>query len=774
MSRFTHPGSFGPQGIKEIGLPVTSRTRVLGKLGSASVLDPIFALLALLLPLIISLHLLGTDLLGNDFAEFTLGVSTLGIVQFPGYPLYLMATKLVTWLVPYGSEIWRINFASLIYAALAALLIFLTGRRLYFSSLISLAAALLFFFSPFLWQTALVAHYDTFLVFLITACVYTTLDILNPRSLRNLKLKLTAWAFLCGLTGAQHPALIAWVITALIMGLVIGLPRQRSRSKLYWLVIISALAGACLPYLYLPLRLLSPNALFNPDLVSLPGITPPSESLKALFFWFVSYCSDGAQTLLMIKNFHAAVRQFWETVVGFAMTYPFFPLMVIIFGLLLNLRTALLRQPGTTTSGIDSAGRLTLAILPLCALGGELLLLQEHTHITRLNLSLGCAFWSFIGLEYCYQILGHTDVQLSKIQHRLKPTWFGIMVVLCIPLLAFIQSYSLLKKHIPQAANPDSTLIQTQRFMESLPENAALYFPRAQWQFPFTYVQIHMDIRQDLFFKSFSKSWPDMQLDQNPFFRTLGQTPQQRFLKEITFSREWIRILSRKTRPGTHQFLLTRPMKPKPTLQFLLQSLQVLEAHAPLAYWETPRDKQFLSVFRIRRRANEDRVTDRKPLTKTFIRDFNGKFRLVSAQLHKPVKRIHQFALLKITLTWQKLTPLQDKKILVLFRIVPATGRPESPRAEKAKTVWKEARLLGGNGLRERFHARSILHETYQLPVPKQITPGRYQVQIALQDKQNNEMLPTGDALDKPVYFISACEFWVVDSTSEGVSDANP
>lgn len=78
--------------------------------------------------------LYATSLTGHpglgDAPETIAGVSSLGILHAPGYPAYVVAAKLFTLIVPFGSEAFRVNLFSLVCTSLCVAGVQLLGRRL--------------------------------------------------------------------------------------------------------------------------------------------------------------------------------------------------------------------------------------------------------------------------------------------------------------------------------------------------------------------------------------------------------------------------------------------------------------------------------------------------------------------------------------------------------------------------------------------------------------------------------------------------------------------
>jgi hypothetical protein len=92
-----------------------------------------------------------------DTFEFQVVAPQLGIAHPTGYPLYLILGKLWT-LLPFGSVAWRLNFGTLVYALIAAGLVYFIVRTLFDQPLPALLAAIAFGIAPTLWSQAVVAE----------------------------------------------------------------------------------------------------------------------------------------------------------------------------------------------------------------------------------------------------------------------------------------------------------------------------------------------------------------------------------------------------------------------------------------------------------------------------------------------------------------------------------------------------------------------------------------------------------------------------------------
>ncbi len=182
-----------------------------------------------------------------DSAMLQVHVYTLGITHPTGYPTYLMLTHLFTYL-PFGDVAYRVNLASAVYAAFAALLVYvaawLTTRSVVAAVVGSLAVAV----GPTYWSMAVVAEVYTLNALLVLAPIVTLL--LWRDSRRDRYLLLTA--FLMGLALTNHLT-SGLVIPA---GLVFVALVDHRKLMSFGLVLKGAglFLLALVPYVYLPIR----------------------------------------------------------------------------------------------------------------------------------------------------------------------------------------------------------------------------------------------------------------------------------------------------------------------------------------------------------------------------------------------------------------------------------------------------------------------------------------------------------------------------------------
>lgn len=170
---------------------------------------------------------LAPGVVGGDAGEHQLAVPLLGIPHTTGYPLYILAGKLWTLLVPFGSLAWRVNLFSALGGALAAGLTTVIVYRL--SSNIfrasnwagAIVAGVGLAFGLTLWQWSVIAGVRSFNVFFfalltLQAIMFARYCQTNrPEAARR---TLYWLAFTVGLSLAHHrttvfylPSLVIWI-----------------------------------------------------------------------------------------------------------------------------------------------------------------------------------------------------------------------------------------------------------------------------------------------------------------------------------------------------------------------------------------------------------------------------------------------------------------------------------------------------------------------------------------------------------------------------------
>ena len=696
-----------------------------------SYLDSCFAILSLLGPLLISFRLLGNDLLGGKYAEIVLGVTSLGIISSPGYPLYLIITKLFTLFLPLGNDVWQINFSSLLFTSLATFILYITGRRLFFPPLVCLISASTFFFSPFVWQEALLTNHTSFHLLLLTICIYLSLEIINLNSYKFINLKLSFWAFWCGLTGGQHFTLLPWTLTIFMLGITILFQKPQNKKIDVSLLVLLFFVGIILPYTYLPWRLIHPNAFFNSDFVFNYAELKNKLILSEVFSWSVWYLSLGLKKFVFLSStLPEAFIYLWQSIKKFSQNCSLLTLFVALWGFILNFYYILFQSPNKNNYTIEVTSRLTITFLPFLALSGGMLLSSKSNTVLPGVLSLAVTYWSFYGLNYYYHILGNAT-NISKPQN-LKPTWIGITAILFVSVLAFLQTYPIVNKKI-SVNSSNLTLIRN--FTNALPNKTILTFPIDSLSYPILYLQQKENLRPDIQVTSFSRLWPNKEYSGISGFETLYKKQNNSLFLALDFSKYWTHALSQHLTTIRPVFFTSTPLDTTPTLEYFLQAFTFKKAYPAFPIYLNSNKHYFLSTYRITELAPPEPI---KSLTNNlkFIGNFDNDLSLFIPENQEILKTKRNSALINLTLKWQVKQAALKEKFLVKIAI--SNQKKYSDKNFSSKFLWETTRVLGLGYTINTIKTDKIFTDTYQIILPKKLSPGQYFIHIALFDRNNN------------------------------------
>lgn len=190
----------------------------------------------------------------GDCGELVTVVSSLGIAHSTGYPVWCLLGKAWTYLIPFGSFVWRLNTMSAFFGALAVAALFAFARSLALSRPIAVAVAGLFAVGHTFWQQCLFAE-----TYSLTACYTCILLWLTARwrarGCRPADLRLLAIAYGFALTNHQTNTLFLPGFVAFILWTDPTLrPIREAAIRRRW---ASAILPGLLPllfYAYIPIR----------------------------------------------------------------------------------------------------------------------------------------------------------------------------------------------------------------------------------------------------------------------------------------------------------------------------------------------------------------------------------------------------------------------------------------------------------------------------------------------------------------------------------------
>ena len=194
----------------------------------------------------------------DDSLEFQVVIPTLGIAHPSGYPLYTLAGKAATLLIPFGDAAGRLNLLSAIVAAAAVSGLFLVARRFAGSRAAAVTAAAVFALSPTWWSQATLAEVYALHGLFVVLFLYCLLRWEEGRlkAGRHGPAPSDRWlwaaALICGL-GLAHHRMIALLVPAALVFILWTDPALLRQPRRWLMPLLLGLAPLVL-YLYLPLR----------------------------------------------------------------------------------------------------------------------------------------------------------------------------------------------------------------------------------------------------------------------------------------------------------------------------------------------------------------------------------------------------------------------------------------------------------------------------------------------------------------------------------------
>ena len=253
------------------------------------------------LPLSIYLVTLAPTFFGLDSAEFSTAAYRLGVPHATGYPLYIMLGKLFTFL-PVGDPGYTLNLMSAVFAAgtaavLYSILLLVTDRRG-----LSIAMALFFAFSYYVWTSAVIAEVYTLHVFLTALVILNLLNWHRTRENRYIYFAAGCW----GLSFGNH-------MSTVLLGPAVGYSvfasiYSRHFSWKHLLPTGTLFCLGLLTYAYLPWRYLVEATPIVGHFDSTGSFTPVDLASLDGMWWMLS----GKEFHLFVfpYNFTESLREF--------------------------------------------------------------------------------------------------------------------------------------------------------------------------------------------------------------------------------------------------------------------------------------------------------------------------------------------------------------------------------------------------------------------------------------------------------------------------------
>ena len=202
---------------------------------------------------------------GGDSGELIAVAHSGGIPHPPGYPLYMMIARGVSYF-PFGDVAFRVNLLSALCDALAAGVLCLTVARWARSLGAGILAGGLFAFAPLVWSYAVVAE-----VFALNNLLVCGLFYFLVRYVEEPSLRWASWgSLLVGVGLSNHHTFVVYAAPVALYVAWRGrdfLFRPRALAR-----VLAAFLLGLLPYVYLPLAGAAPNPLTWGDQSNLSGI----------------------------------------------------------------------------------------------------------------------------------------------------------------------------------------------------------------------------------------------------------------------------------------------------------------------------------------------------------------------------------------------------------------------------------------------------------------------------------------------------------------------
>ncbi len=201
--------------------------------------------LTALFPFVIYLRTLAPTITWRDSGDLVTACYVMGIPHPTGYPLFVMLSKLFTFL-PVGDIAYRVNLMSAFFAAITSLVIYKILLNLTGKHIPALSAALSMAFSFTFWTQSVIAEVYTLNAFFLSLLILLLLKWRETRSSKFLYL----FAFSLGLSFSNHMSTV-FILPATITFVLLVDPKSfiKRLPTLLGLFILGLT-----PYIYLPIR----------------------------------------------------------------------------------------------------------------------------------------------------------------------------------------------------------------------------------------------------------------------------------------------------------------------------------------------------------------------------------------------------------------------------------------------------------------------------------------------------------------------------------------
>ncbi len=348
----------------------------------------------------------------DDSLEFQVVLPTLGIAHPSGYPLYTLAGKAATFLIPLRDPAGRTNLLSALTAALAIGFLYPLARRVGGSRLGAAVTTAVFAISPVWWSQATLAevyapHGLLMILFLYLLLRWEEEHVVripsDPQPTTDRWLGYTA--LVAGL-GLAHHRMIALLFPAALL-LVLWTDPSLLRRPRRWLKPLLLALAPLLLYLYLPIR--------GQTTPSLDGTYSPT--LRGTLEWILAR----GYSVFLTSNPFGVSRSIGDFVALFTDQFGVFLLLAALWSLITGWRLVLRRYLF-----------LLLATVPTLAFGAAYKV--QDVSVFLIPAFILVTLWAAWGLT---PLFDGVAVYGAGIAHRLLlPRWIGRLLPGALAALA--------------------------------------------------------------------------------------------------------------------------------------------------------------------------------------------------------------------------------------------------------------------------------------------------------------------------------------------------
>jgi hypothetical protein len=206
----------------------------------------LFAILALIIPLIFYLLTLERKLIGGDTSWYMIELPQMFLLPPTGYPVFSLTGKLFS-IIPVGPLALRLNLISAVFGSLTILFLFMSINKLIKNEFLSLIASLSFAFVYPYWFYANRLEFDTLNSFYIALLLFAIFKYQENQLRKNLY-----FCFAClGLLLTNHPIAFFIMPAFLILILTINIKIFKSIKVIFLSILFFILPLFSYSYIYI-------------------------------------------------------------------------------------------------------------------------------------------------------------------------------------------------------------------------------------------------------------------------------------------------------------------------------------------------------------------------------------------------------------------------------------------------------------------------------------------------------------------------------------------